>query len=59
MKSKNREKSNKNYLKKIKNKVIKEPILKIYKQELLIRVKTDLLDFILGVYIIQRYKNKI
>ena len=45
--------------KEIKNKFIKKLILKIYKLELLIRVKIDLLDFILRVYIIQRYKNKI
>ena len=45
--------------KEIKNKFIKELILKIYKLELLIRVKIDLLDFILGVYIVQKYKNKI
>ena len=34
------------------NKFIKELILKIYRWELLIRVKIDLLDFILGVYIV-------
>ena len=45
--------------KKIKNKFIKELILKIYKLELLIRVKMDLLDFILKVYIVQRYKDGI
>ena len=45
--------------KKIKNKFIKELILKIYRQELLIKVKTDLLDFALGVCIVQRYKNGI
>ena len=33
--------------------------MKIYKLELLIRVKIDLLDFILGVYIVQKYKDKI
>ena len=38
--------------KKIKNKFIEELILKIYRLELPIRVKTDLLNFILGVYII-------
>ena len=45
--------------KEIKNKFIKELILKIYKLELLMRVKIDLLDFILGVYIVQKYKDKI
>ena len=38
---------------------IKKPILKIYKQELLTKVKTDLLDFILRVYIVQKYKDGI
>ena len=45
--------------KKIKNKFIEELILKIYKLELLIRVKIDLLDFILKAYIVQKYKDKI
>ena len=45
--------------KEIKNKFIEELILKIYKLKLLIRVKIDLLDFVLGVCIIQKYKNKI
>ena len=31
----------------------------IYKLELLIKIKIDLLDFILGVYLIQKYKNKV
>ena len=38
--------------KKIKNKFIKKPILKIYRQELLIKVEIDLLDFALGAYIV-------
>ena len=33
--------------------------MKIYRLELLIKVKMDLLDFILGAYIVQKYKNKI
>ena len=45
--------------KEIKNKFIKKPILKIYKLELLIRVKTDLLDFILKAYIVQRHEDGI
>ena len=45
--------------KEIKNKFIKKPILKIYRLELLIRVKIDLLDFILRAYIVQKYKDKI
>jgi hypothetical protein len=43
--------------KEIKKKFIKEPILKIYQLKLLIRVKTDALNFILGVCIVQRYNN--
>ena len=38
---------------------IKELILKIYKLKLLIKVKIDLLNFILGVYMVQKYKDKI
>ena len=34
-------------------------ILKVYKLKLLIRVKTDLLNFILKVYIVQKYKDGI
>ena len=45
--------------KEIKNKFIKKLILKIYKLELLIRVKIDLLDFILKAYIVQKYEDKI
>ena len=45
--------------KEIKNKFIKKLILKIYRLELLIKVKTDLLDFILEVYIIQKHEDKI
>ena len=45
--------------KEIKNKFIKKLILKIYRLKLLIRVKTDLLDFILRACIVQKYKNKI
>ena len=33
--------------------------MKIYRLELLIRVKIDLLDFVLRVYMVQKYKNKI
>jgi hypothetical protein len=43
--------------KEIKKKFTKEPILKIYQLRLLIRVEIDALDFILGVYIVQRYNN--
>ena len=46
------DKEQKKLFKKIKNKFTKELILKIYKLELLIRVKIDLLDFVLGAYIV-------
>ena len=32
-----------------------KPILKIYTPSLLIVVKTDALDFVLGVYLVQKY----
>ena len=35
-----------------------EPILKIYILSLLIVVKIDILDFILGAYLIQKYLNR-
>ena len=35
-----------------------EPILKIYTLSLPIVVKTDALDFILGVYLIQKYPDR-
>ena len=38
--------------KEIKNKFIEKPILKIYRRELLTKVKINLLDFVLGVYIV-------
>ena len=33
--------------------------MKIYRLELLIKIKIDLLDFALGAYIVQKYKDKI
>ena len=44
--------------KKLKELFIAEPILKIYTLSLLIVVKTDVLDFILGVYLIQKYLDR-
>ena len=35
-----------------------EPILKIYILNLLIVVKIDILDFILGVYLVQKYPDR-
>ena len=49
----------KELFKEVKNKFIKELILKIYKLELPIKVEIDLLDFILKVQLLQRYKDKI
>ena len=34
-----------------------EPILKIYTLSLLTVVETDVLDFILGVYLVQKYPD--
>ena len=34
-----------------------KPILKIYTPSLLIVVKIDILDFILGIYLVQKYPN--
>ena len=45
-------KEQKELFKEIKNKFIEELILKIYKLELLIRVKINLLDFTLGAYMV-------
>ena len=42
----------------LKELFIVEPILKIYILSLLIVVKTDVLDFVLGVYLVQKYLNK-
>ena len=53
------DKEQKELFKEIKNKFIEEPILKIYRLELLIKVEIDLLDFVLGACIVQKYKDKI
>ena len=39
--------------KEVKKLFIKELVLRIYKLSLLIKVKTDILDFILEVYLVQ------
>ena len=46
-----------NCLKKIKEKFIEELILKIYQPELPIKVKIDVLDFILGTCLLQKYSE--
>ena len=43
--------------KEVKKLFIKELVLKIYKSSILIKVKMDVLDFILGVYLVQQYLN--
>ena len=35
-----------------------KPILKIYTLSLLIVVETDVLDFVLGVYLVQKYPDR-
>jgi len=38
---------------------MKEQILKIYLLILLIKIKINILNFILGVYLLQKYVNKV
>ena len=49
----------KELFKDIKNKFIEELILKIYQLMLLIRVKTNILDFILGVCLLQKHIDRV
>ena len=44
--------------KELKKLFIVEPILKIYTPSLLTVVKTDILDFVLGVYLVQKYPDR-
>ena len=44
--------------KKLKELFTVKPILKIYTLSLLIVVKIDILDFVLGVYLVQKYPNR-
>ena len=44
--------------KKVKELFTKEPVLRIYKWSLLIKVKTDVLNFILRAYLAQQYSDK-
>jgi len=43
----------------IKEKFTEEPILKIYQLILLTRVEIDILDFVLGVYLLQKHIDKV
>ena len=44
--------------KEVKELFTKELVLKIYKLSLLIKVETDILDFILEVYLAQQYPDR-
>ena len=52
------QKEQKTLFKKLKELFIVKPILKIYILSLLIVVKTDVLDFILGIYLVQKYLDR-
>ena len=54
----NVKKSSKRFLKNQKKLFTTELILKIYTPSLLIVVKTDALDFILGIYLVQKHLDK-
>ena len=58
-KTQKQKKEYKELFKEIKNKFTKELILKIYRLELPIKVEIDLLNFILKVQLLQKYKNRI
>ena len=46
------------FFKKVKKLFIKELVLKIYILSLLIKVKTGVLNYTLGVYLVQLYLDK-
>ena len=52
------QKEQKTLFKKLKKLFTAEPILKIYILSLLIVVETDVLDFALGVYLVQKYLDR-
>ena len=47
----------KRLFKEVKEKFTEEPILKIYQPRLLIKVKTDVLDFVLGTCLLQKHEG--
>ena len=51
------QKEQRTLFKKLKELFIVKPILKIYTPSLLIVVEIDILDFVLGVYLVQKYLN--
>ena len=52
------QKEQRTLFKKLKELFIAEPILKIYTLSLLTVIKTDVLDFVLGVCLVQKYPDK-
>ena len=54
----NGRKSKEYFLKKLKELFIVKPILKIYTPSLLTVIKTDISNFILSVYLIQKYPDR-
>ena len=52
------QKKQKKLFKELKELFTKELILKIYTLNLLIVVEIDILDFVLGIYLVQKYPDK-
>ena len=52
------QKKQKKLFKELKELFTKELILKIYTLNLLIVVEIDILDFVLGIYLVQKYSDK-
>ena len=50
--------SNRRFLKKLKELFTVEPILKIYTLSLPTVIKIDILDFVLGIYLVQKHPDK-
>ena len=48
----------KKLFKKLKKLFTRKPILKIYTLNLLTVVKTDILDFVLSIYLVQKYPDR-
>ena len=53
------DKEKKRLFREVKEEFVKGPILRIYQLTLLTKVKIDTLDFTLGAYLIQKYKDKV
>ena len=52
------EEEQKTLFKKLKELFTVKPILKIYMPSLLIVIKTDVLDFVLSIYLVQKYPDR-